>query len=136
MALVTPYVTLAEADVYLDGITAWESSEDEQKNAALFWGRVFIDSKYNCPDHDPDDPTDEIKYANALLAEDYINGTLLQSDGTGEPSISEKSVKAGPVEVETKYIGGEKDNNQQDVDALLSGQCRKKGSNLVIVTRN
>jgi len=136
MALVTPYITIAETDVYLEGSAIWDSAEDEQKNAALFWGRIYIDSKYSCPDHDPDAPTDEIKYANALLAEDYLAGTLLNTEGTSEPTVSAKMVKAGPVEVETKYLGGIKGNNQQDVDALLSGQCRKKGSNVVLITRN
>lgn len=135
MALNPPYCTLAEADVYLDGVAIWESAEDEAKNSALFWGRVYIDSKYRCPNLDSDNPTDEIKFANALLAEDYLNGTLLNSEGDREPFISRKRAKAGSVEVETHYIGGFTKNNQQDVDALLSGQCYKNGAT-VLITRN
>ena len=135
MALKDPYCTLAEADSYLDGHSDWESAEDETKQTALFWGRIYIDSKYRCPDLDETDPSDNIKYANALLAEDYIQGNLLRSDGSKDPVVAKKRVKAGSVETEKSFLGGQKINYQQDVDALLSGECTKFNS-VVLITRN
>ena len=137
MALVTPYVTLAEADVYLVDRTSWEDADDDVKNNALFWGRIYIDSIYNCPDliDDPDNPTDQIKFANALLAEDWIQGNLLNTSGTTEPTVKMKRVKAGSVESETEYLGGTVNNPQQDVDALLSSECSKRVGIAKMVTR-
>lgn len=135
MALNLPYCTLSEADSYLEGSSSWESAEDEAKNTALFWGRVYIDSNYSCPSLTETNVSDEIKYANALLAEDYIEGTLLPSSGSKKPSITSKRSKAGPVESEIKYAGSYKENPQQDVDSLLNNQCTKLGANLKIMSR-
>ena len=138
MALKEPYCDIACADVYLVDSAVWQSATDSQKNIALMYGAIWIDSNYSCLDliADLENPSDNIKYANALLAEDYLEGTLYASDGTTSDRIKMKRVKAGSVESEKEYIGGTKQNYQQDVDAILQQECTKlnKGG-YVLVTR-
>ncbi len=138
MALKTPYCDIPCADTYLVDSTTWSAASDAQKNTALMYGAIWIDSNYKCSDliADPDNPSDNIKYANALLAEDYLEGTIYSSDGVSSDSIKMKRVKAGSVESEKEFLGGSKQNYQQDVDAILQQECTKlnKGG-YVLVTR-
>lgn len=134
MALVTPYCTVSEANTYLVGSSAWADANTTQKNSALFWGRIHLDSKYSCVAFDEDDPPDEVKYANALLAEDYLQGTLLDDGTDVNGRIKLKRSKAGSVETETEYLGGASVNNyQDDVNQLLHGICTKTGSSTRII---
>jgi len=129
VALVTPYCTVAEANTYLTGSEIWSSANTSQKNNALFWGRVHLDSTYSCAVFDEADPPDEIKYANALLAEDWLDGSLIDDGSKVSGSVKMKRVKAGSVESETEYRTGSSGGNFQDnVDQLLSSLCKKKGS--------
>ncbi|RLF44888.1 MAG: hypothetical protein DRN17_03615 [Thermoplasmata archaeon] len=128
MALATPYCTIDEATDYLGESVIWEDAELIQKNNALFWGRVYLDSTYSCAIFDETDPPDEIKYANALLAEDWLDGSLIDDGSKVSGSVKMKRVKAGSVESETEYrTGTSGGNSQDDVDKLLSGLCKKKG---------
>jgi len=126
MALKIPYATVEEADVFLVGSTDWEAATVEQKEDALVWGRYYMDSTFICPNLDESDPSEEIKYANSLCGEDYLQGTLLNADGTKTPTIRQERVKAGSVESETEYAYAYGSNPQQDVDSLLFEQCSKQ----------
>ena len=127
MALVTPYCKTFEADSYLSSNDAWLDLDDDVKENALFWGRVYLDSNYRCVKFLQDDAPDEIKFANALLAYDYTQGKLIKKSGTVNGNVTLKRVKAGKVEVETRYNGAHKTSEQVDVDYLLSSLCNKKG---------
>ena len=136
MALVTPYCTLDEAKVFLKGSETWENAETSAKNNALFWGRVYIDSNYSCVTIDPSAIPEEIKFANALLAEDYLEGTLIDDGSSISGNITMKRVKAGSVESETEYGSGTKSGNpQDDVDRLLHDLCTKKGGSVTKILR-
>ena len=145
MALITPYCTLVEADVFLSTSSTWNNASDTEKNSALFWGRIYIDSKYACVDWTTLDTTpsypEELKYANALLAEAYIDGTLFDVDETGNRVLTSKRVKAGDVEVEKRYQGdrsfsiGNKIDEFPEVTALLAEYCNKKNKNPILITR-
>lgn len=112
MALIDPYCTIVEADAFLDTSSSWNAVSDSEKTTALFWGRTYLDSYYTCINWDdelvndlyPDYP-DNLKYANALLADEYIKGNLFKVSATGNKEIVKKRVKAGDVESETTYRG-------------------------------
>ena len=129
MALKEPYCDRACADTFLADSTDWNNATDSEKDNALFWGRTYLDSYYKCPNLDENNPSSEIQYANALLAEDYIQGTLLSSTGSSNTSTVRKkktSAQTG-TSTETEYSAGVVTNPQQDVDSLLAGQCTKSG---------
>lgn len=141
MALVDPYCTIAEADVFLATSSSWNAATDSEKTIALFWGRTYIDSNYSCmdwtdttlfPDY-PDLP-ENLKYANALLADEYLNGNLFNVTPAGNKEVVKKRVKAGDVESETTYRGESGTDSGGDVDpfpavsALLSEWCSVNGN--------
>ncbi|MCP3665745.1 MAG: hypothetical protein GY696_25160 [Gammaproteobacteria bacterium] len=135
MALDSPYCSKAEADTYLTGDASWAALTDAEKDTALYWGRMFLDSNYTCIVFEEDDAPDEIKYANALLAQDYNDGTLLQAGGQSSGVIKRTYDKAGSVVTEREYQGGMTTTSYQtDVGMVLNGYCSKKG-NVVYITR-
>ena len=81
MALQDPYISVTEAEDYLEDSTAWNNATDNEKEQALFWGRVYIDTNFKCIAliADPANPSDNIKYANALLAEDWLGGSAIKA---------------------------------------------------------
>lgn len=136
MALIDPYCTIAEADVFLDTSSSWNAASDSEKTIALFWGRTYIDSNYTCVDWTdillfPDYPElpENLKYANALLADEYLNGNLFNAAPTGNKEVVKKRVKAGDVEAETTYRGESGTDSGSSVDpfpsvsALLAEWC-------------
>jgi len=137
MALVTPYCTVAEANSYLLGHTTWEDAETADKNSALFWGRVYFDSNYSCVEFDEDTPPDEIKYANALLAEDHLQGTLIETGNETKGAVTLKRTKAGSIESETEYTasGSKASDAQDDVNQLLHDICKKINKSVKMVLR-
>ena len=133
--MVEPYVTVAEADVYLANSTIWQASTTEEKDTALFWGRLYLDSNYSCIYFDSDSPPDEIKYANSLLGEDYLDGTLIKTGSESSGKVKLKRSKAGGVESEKEFFqpGETLSSYRDDVDTLLYGICSKKSSNRAIL---
>jgi len=128
MALQEAYCTIAEADAFLSDSVIWQAATSAEKDQALFWGRIWIDSNLVCANLDPTVPSENIKYANALLGEDYLDETLLGSGGGGstETGVKRKKQKAGSVEQETEFFeggGGGDVDYQGDVKMLLSGEC-------------
>ncbi len=127
MALITPYLTITEANSFLTS-SIWEDAEIPTKQHALEMGRLYLDSTYSCIEFDEVNPPEAIKYANALLAEDFLQGYLIKKGGTVEGTIKKKRSKAGPVETETEYIQAKKVSYQQDVDLILKQYCSRKSN--------
>ena len=139
MALKSPYCDIACADTFLADSTVWNDATDSEKNNALFWGRTWIDSNYRCSNLDENNPSSEIQYANALAAEDYLEGTLLSSTGSSNTQTVKKTKTSAQTgtSTEKEFSGGTTTNPQQDIDALLSEQCTKSktsSSNYKVLT--
>ena len=136
MALKTPYATEEEANSYLEG-KAWEDSDSDVKTNSLFWGMMFLDTNYKVANIDLTATIpDELKYANALAAEDYTLGTLLNTTDGKDPIIKMEKSKAGGVETEIEYLSGYRKNLQSDIDALMASLGASKNSGVVLITRN
>lgn len=134
MALTTPYCTIQEATTFLGESEAWENAEKPERERALFWGRIWIDTHFSC-DFAPDNAPDELKFANALLAEDWLEGKLITETAPSK-AIKRKKVSAGAVSTETEYLlGGEQTVHQKDVLVLLSSICVKSGFGTKRLTR-
>ena len=104
MALPTPYITVAEADVLLEGVEPWASADDEAKQSALEMGRLYLDDKYVCVEFDETNPPQNVKDANGYLGNCDLEGGLFPSAAESTGSfIKKKRVKAGSVETETEY---------------------------------
>lgn len=141
MPLITPYCSEAEADVFLAASIIWGAATPSEKQQALFWGRVWLDSNLTCPNLDPAVPSETIKYANALLAEDYLDGTLIDQPGVvSATGIKRKKQKAGSVEQETEYFeggGATEINHQDNVMMLLQDECpTSTGSGMLKLKRD
>jgi hypothetical protein len=92
------FASLSEADVYLERSQKWSSSSDEDKITALIATRWFLESKYSC--YISGTIPDELKYANSLLAADYVLSSSFFETTTNKKMVR---VKAGPVESETDF---------------------------------
>lgn len=145
MALVDPYCTIIEADVFLTDSAIWLAATEAEQNKALYWGRIYIDATYTCVDWttldtDPSYP-EELKYANALTAEAYLNGDLYEVSETGDRAVTSIKVKAGDVESEKRYQGdrafsmGSAIDQFPEITAVLENYCSKKGKNPNLITR-
>jgi hypothetical protein len=138
------YCTVTEANT-VNNTDAWNVLLEAEKETALKWGRVYLDSYYICPNitYSNLDPNDEddlviinvIKAANAVLADKYANGELFEASGTAQAKIAEKQVKAGSVSTRTRYADPTTNATYDpfpDVTSLLSGYCQYKKTGLVI----
>lgn len=103
-ALVTSYVTLANAETINAGNTAWDAASDSEKNDALSYGRQYIDRYYVLTIFDEDDAPNEIQMGNCLFAIEYLEGDLFTAP---EANVGEETLKAGPVTVQTKFTRSE-----------------------------
>lgn len=139
MALLSAYTDVTYANSVNQGKAEWDGASSAQKNDALVKSRYYIDSHYTCvtiPDMDLDDLTtvpDELQYANALLANEYLAQTLYAYDETGGQSIVKKAVKAGSVGTDVTYSGFMKENVKRgdpypEVTAILSVYCSRGAS--------
>jgi len=135
MATATPtqaYATPAEADAFLELKEDWLDLDEPVKLDALLAARYYIDAKFNCVvDYDAID--EEVKFANSLLAYDYfIQGDLFFNNSK---NVKTTLVKAGSVETEKEYFGGNKEvpNSLGKVKAILQNVCTFKQGNLVRV---
>lgn len=133
-ALVTPYVTLANAEVANAGITAWDDASDSEKNQALSHGRSFIDSKYNLQSFSETDAPAQIQMGNCLFALEYLAGTLYVEPTAN--SVSE-TVKAGPVTVSTNFArsGGTSTIDPfPSITAIMYPYAKRRSSGLSVVS--
>lgn len=88
------YCTEDEADALLEDNTVWEAATSEEKIAGLLAARYFIDITFNCALSDLTVIPDSLKYATALLANDYISDNTIFDSGV---KIQEQEVTAGSV---------------------------------------
>jgi len=145
MAFQSGYCTESYANS-VNETTEWISSSPQQKEFAISIGRNYIDSKYTCVDSttwDITDPTtipEEVQWANAYLAEQYILGNLTTTSPQPNGNIVSQRVKAGSVESETTYQG-ERSSAQPkyvdpfpDITLMLQSYC-SLGNNSKHLTR-
>jgi len=133
MAYVVGYCDVAFADT-INVSTEWTNATISEKEMAITYGRLFIDKNYSCSDTDEwdtDDYTtipDEVQRANAILAEQSVQGILLTTDPGFSGPITSTKVKAGSVESEKTYLGAystatKKTDQKPEITMLLSPYC-------------
>lgn len=102
--LPAPYVSLADAEVLLIDTELWIHKNDEQKEEALGWGRIYLDSNYT-HSFTEDDIPEVILLANSLLANYHFTESLFDRQSTNLNPISEEEVEAGSVKSRKRYNG-------------------------------
>jgi len=135
MTIATPtqaYATASEADAFLELHEDWLDLDEPVKLDALLWGRYYIDANFDCV-IDIDAVSEEVKYADSLLAYDYfIQGDLFFENAK---TILSKKVVAGKVETEKSYTysSKEKPNSLSKVAAILKTVCNHSQGSLTRV---
>jgi len=126
--LPTPYTTLAEAEVLNADMELWIHKTDDQKNEALGWARVYLDSNYS---HSFDssiavaDVPLDVKLANATLANYHFTQSLFLRQTTDPNPLAEVEVKAGSVTSRKRYIGNTNWVDPfPDITQLIAGTSR------------
>ena len=99
--LPTPYATLAESNILLESTEPWYESDDETKQEALGWARVYLDSNYSHSFEEDDVPV-VVKHANAILANEHLTTSLFSRQTASDP-LEEIEVKAGSVSTRKRY---------------------------------
>jgi len=133
MAFILGYCDIDFANIY-NLSDEWIDSTNNEKEFALSFARSYIDSKYVCADKadwDTSDYTtipDEVQWANARIAERYIQGDYSGEKTNKSGPIVQERVKAGEVETETTYKGlysssGGKLTNDIEISNVLSPYC-------------
>lgn len=122
-----PYCTIEEADEVNLSAT-WIALYDDEKEVALKWGRVYLDSKYKCSStltaDQESDALEAKKLANALLGEQYALGNMFKPSPNIDSALTEKAVKAGSVSISKKYSEGSGTFDPfPQVTDVLSGYC-------------
>ncbi len=102
MSAVTPYLDATAAGTILGTVEPWNSAASEARDAALVQARIYFDANYKCPDHDPDDPSDVVKEANAILANYHLSQSLFTRQ-TNRGPLEEIEVKAQGVSSRKRY---------------------------------
>lgn len=126
------YATLIEANAFLATNSIWQEADEDDANDALLWGRYFIDLNFDCV-IDYSNIDEEVKFANSILAYDYlVQGDLFFDN---ESKIKIKRVKAGTVESETEYTTGKssRPSSLSKVIAILKPVCNYVKGKLVRV---
>jgi len=134
--LPTAYVTAAEADE-VNSSVEWLALDVAEKDTALSWGRVYLDSSYRCNDPiNEAEPSDNVRLANSLLGDYYARGLLYPSsesgDETGGRTLTAKTVTAGSVSISKSYDesgGSSSIDNYPDVTAaMVNAGCSITGA--------
>lgn len=136
MSLKTPYCSVAEADVILQDNNDWLSSTETNKLSALTEARYYLDSSYSCSVDENDIP-EELKVANAWLANDALVGEGLYDTATTTEYVKSKMVKAGPVTTSKEFFSPSSFTpaTKAKVDTYLAGICFKLNSNASFLVR-
>lgn len=129
------YVSLEKANVYNQGNSKWSSATEDQKNDALFMGRVYLNQNFRVINgFNPKDAPLAIQKANAFLAKDFLSDRD-EFFGKNETAgiRSEKSV-ADTVEYSVSYFSAQSKDRFPYITALVSGYLKPKGT-YTMVTR-
>ena len=143
--LPTSYADVAYADSVLLPDEPWASASTPDKEEALQWGRIYIDTQYAC-DFDEDDPNDSVKTANSELGNKHLTTALFDSDVAAAENVRRgltgEKVKAGSVESSKRfdaYASFSKVDRFPDVTAILEADvensCRLKAAGVVSLVR-
>lgn len=96
------FLTIEEADVILGTNAPWSTASDTAKQSALEMARIYTQNNYVLRFDVNEESPEKVKYGNALLAnEDLISDIFSRQTGLG--TLTEKTVKAGPVTTSKKY---------------------------------
>lgn len=110
MSVITPYLTVTEANTLLGTLEPWASEDDDTvKENALVTAKLYFDQFYKCANLDEDDPSDIIKEANALLANAQLTSSIFDRQSTTGP-LEEQEVRAGSVLSRKRYSARGKSN--------------------------
>lgn len=119
------YISVVDADSILVDSAEWVSLTTEKKELAISWGRIYIDTNYSCL-IDETAPSDSVQYANALFADQYVNGSLFETQGgrANTKTTTSETTKAGSVEVSETYAVNSSGNTIKsdpfpDISAIL-----------------
>jgi len=126
------YATATEADDYLALHEDWLDLDEEVKNDALLSARFYIDTNFDCV-IDYSAISDEVKFANSLLAYDYfIQGDLFFDN---KKNVKSKKVDADGVisEKDYGYATADQPNSLSKVIGVLKAVCNHSKSSLVRV---
>ena len=136
LTVVDAYCTTDQADGYLELVTTWDDTDDDVKEDALLWGRYYLDQNFYI---DLSEITaivvpDELIFANALLAADYISDPSVFQH---TPSVKEESVKAGSVSSKTVYLssGQEYPASWLKIRAILQDKYARRSASTVELLR-
>ncbi len=130
------YCTIAEADEFLPNDAVWLAATDAVKEDAIMWGRYYIDANYYVDLDSWDEIPEPVKFANALMAADLVNGFEIL-DPANLDILKRKTLKAGSVEKTVEYVAGisNKPPSYEKIAAILLGTLEKRGSNTVFLLR-
>ena len=95
------YATLAEADTILGETLPWDDTDLAEKQTALEWATVYMDSTYTIEEQTV--IPDSLKNGNALFANAYLSGGMFDHPSTIATGITAEEVKAGPTMSKTEY---------------------------------
>lgn len=139
MSYLLGYCDITFADT-VNSSSEWTSASDDEKNLAITYGRLYIDQTYTCEDSEWDTSDYstipyEVQRANAILAEQYVLGELIQNpEDINSGPVTKDRVKAGSVEVETTYMASQSKyikfvDQKPEITMLLSQVCSIGSSN-------
>ena len=122
------YCTAVEADLLLDTDSVWQAATDEQKDEGLISARYYIDITFSCDLSDYTNATipEALKYANALLASDFVSDNTVFDSGV---KIQEQEVEAGDVRSKKVFSTpkGNKPPSLNTVRGVLKDLCAYSG---------
>lgn len=130
-----PYCTVAYADIINAGQAEWDAADTATKEAALQYGRMYIDTKYVCSVLDEDSPAENIQTSNAALGQYHLVSPLFDpaqaATDQENKGLESKSSGAGSVFSKKSYnagIANQKVDPYPDVTAIMThdGVCRYK----------
>lgn len=125
------YATIAEAGVYLSNSSVWAIAIDAERTEALLSARYYIDTNFSCDLSAVDVVPDELKYANALLANEALSDAAIFDSG---PTVQRELAKAGSVTTETEYFVGNKSQPKvlSQIRGILKSICSNASSTVFL----
>lgn len=105
MSLLNGYATAAESDTFLADKADWLALDDSFKDNLLSQSRYYIESEIVGDSISDSEVTDEVKYANSLLAYDLGLGNGLYDTDSRSRNITYEKSSAGSVNDTISYSG-------------------------------